>query len=100
MEELTCKICGKVFRCKSFSSCRSQLAKHLKDHNVSKEDYIIKYELNGIRPMCLCGCGTPCTLKHNSWEFNKYAQDSHVGKVHSAEAQIIKEKMMLAKKRV
>lgn len=98
MEKVTCKVCGKVFAYPKLASCRAQLAAHLKSHNMTKEEYVLKYYYNGVAPLCACGCGTPTHLKINAWEFNRYAADSHVGKAHSEEGKKIKEALMQAKK--
>ena len=98
MEKLICKICGKEFCYKKLLNCKAQLTIHLKSHNISLEDYIVKYELGGVHPTCACGCGEPVHLKHNSWTFNTYAADSHVGRALSEEGKIVKQKLLEAKK--
>lgn len=98
MEKLVCKICGKEFNYKSLRNCRAQFRIHLKIHNITLEDYIVKYELDGIHPTCACGCGEKVHLKTNSWEFNTYAADSHVGRALSREGEVIKQQMLEARK--
>lgn len=61
--KIECKICNK-----EMMNTR-QLMYHLtKSHkNISQKEYIIKYELNGNRPLCKCGCGEETTfLRHGN----------------------------------
>lgn len=55
--EFNCKICNQDF------SSERHLSYHLKEHGITKEDYVIKYILNGIIPKCKCGCGEYVKLK-------------------------------------
>lgn len=98
MEKLICKICGKEFCYKNLRNCRAQFTTHLKKHSITLEEYLIKYELNGVAPKCGCGCGENVHLKQGSWEFNIYAADSHVGKVCSEEGKILKQKLTEARR--
>lgn len=76
MEKLICKICGKEFEYEKLRYCRAQLNRHLKvEHQTNVEDYLVKYELNGIHPKCLCGCGENVSLNKN-WKWNKYAKEN------------------------
>jgi hypothetical protein len=52
-----CKICGQTKSPRGFSFHISQT------HNISVEDYILKYEFNGVHPTCKCGCGSPVTIR-------------------------------------
>lgn len=48
--------------------------KHLKDvHNITNKEYIIKYNYNGIEPICNCGCGNK--VKFTKGRFLKYFYD-------------------------
>lgn len=92
-----CKICGKIIEHKKENVMRAQANKHLKEeHNMSVEDYLIKYELNGVHPKCLCGCGEDVHISHG-WTWNKYAKDSHVGKRMSIETAILNKKIAESK---
>ncbi len=53
--EISCLICNKKMM------NNRQLMHHLtKEHNnISKEEYVLKYYYNNIRPLCKCGCGNP-----------------------------------------
>ena len=94
MENLICKICGKEFKYEKLRYCRAQLTNHLKkEHHISVEDYLVKYELGGVHPKCLCGCGENVTLDKN-WKWHKYAKDSHVGKAFTENAKKIKKEML------
>lgn len=98
MEKLICKICGKEFEYEKLRYCRAQLNRHLKvEHQTSVEDYLVKYELNGIHPKCLCGCGENVSLNKN-WKWNKYAKDSHVGKAFTESARKIKDEMIASRR--
>jgi len=98
MEKLVCKICGKEFEYEKLRYCRAQLNRHLKiEHKISVEDYLVKYELNGVHPKCLCGCGENVSLDKN-WKWHKYAKDSHVGRVFNEDARRVKEEMIKARK--
>jgi G:T-mismatch repair DNA endonuclease (very short patch repair protein) len=41
-----------------------QLMYHIttKHKDITKEEYIVKYILNGVIPTCVCGCGEPVTI--------------------------------------
>lgn len=82
MEELICKECGKKFEYKNMSSCKAKLREHLKiAHNMELVDYIVKYEYNGIHPICPCGCGNKLSLAGSGdrWKFNTYYADTCYG---------------------
>lgn len=71
--EIICKICGeKVFHEKE-PYCISKMLKHLKfAHSLTKEEYLIKYELNGEIPRCACGCGNPVSTMKGWNKWRKY----------------------------
>ena len=99
MEKLICEVCGKEFEYDKLSSCRAQLTIHLKmEHKLSMEEYQTTYILKGDKPKCLCGCGNYVSWNNKNWCWNKYFADSHVGKVNSENAAIIKEKMLKSRK--
>lgn len=54
-----CKICNEQIILNNENRNSIKINNHLKQHKISKEDYIIKYYYNGIRPTCKCGCGKP-----------------------------------------
>ncbi len=45
-----CGICGEKFK-------HNYKIKHINEHGISYEEYIIKTLYNGIKPKCECGCG-------------------------------------------
>jgi len=51
-EKRKCLICGAILESESLLSYHIRLL-----HHMDKLSYIIKYELNGIIPVCKCGCG-------------------------------------------
>lgn len=64
-----CKICNKEFK----NNLGGQLTVHLKkEHNISYEDYYVKYFLDGNEPKCACGF---CDERPNFYrgKFSKYA---------------------------
>lgn len=91
MSTLTCKICGKEISHEKDSYCRQKLTNHLKkEHNISTEEYIIKYYYDGKPPQCPCGCGKPLKL-NKGWKFNTYATDECFGKLVKEQNDIVKE---------
>lgn len=50
---ITCKECG--YQC----SAQNALGYHLRSHNISYPDYIVKHEYNGNWPHCHCGTKLP-----------------------------------------
>lgn len=53
ISEIKCSICNK-----SMMHNRQLMFHITKEHkNISKGDYIVNYMLNGIHPLCKCGCG-------------------------------------------
>lgn len=95
-----CEICGKIISHEKEGVMKSCFTTHLrKEHSINLEDYLVKYELNGVHPKCLCGCGEDVHLNKTShWLWNKYAKDSHVGRAFTEQAEKIKKEMMEAKK--
>lgn len=78
---IICKICNKEFN-KTIS-----FSYHLKNHNISKKDYLIKFDFDGIHPTCLCGCGKEVTFSPRRKQrgrngFCKYYKD-HYKRVQS-----------------
>jgi hypothetical protein len=99
MEKLICRICGQVFEYEKLSSCRAILTRHLKEkHQISPEEYQVKYYCNNIHPKCACGCGNDVKWNSKKWSWNKYVADSHVGKINSEFAAIVKENIQKSKK--
>ena len=48
---IPCKECDEKF------DTEHKLGLHLKfTHNMTRHDYILKHDLNGIHPVCKCGC--------------------------------------------
>ena len=60
-----CKICDKKF------NRQQDLSRHLKNyHDLTKEEYTIKYILKNDIPLCKCGCNQKVKVHDYSW--NKY----------------------------
>lgn len=88
-----CKICGQPFEANSKTKFGQQgaisqkLKKHLHDdHNITFEDYIIRYYHNNKIPTCECGCGQKLKFyaKNALWSvnhgFSKYVNCGHVAR--------------------
>ena len=87
-----CKICGEIFESNTNTIYGQQGAisqkfkKHLKQHNITLEDYIIKFYFNGEHPKCECGCGELLKFKEKNclWNplnsFGKYIHCGHVSR--------------------
>lgn len=54
-----CKICGETRNARGFSYHVSQ------SHGMKMDEYLVRYEFNGIHPTCACGCGLPVTIRGN-----------------------------------
>lgn len=73
--------------------CNEKLAseRHLsfhiiKNHNITKKEYIIKYILNGKIPKCKCGCGCDVNIKErgvapywSDYKSGHNTQQTHIG---------------------
>ena len=62
-----CKICNKSFNNNHALSAHTRL-----DHNLNKENYIIKTKYKGIHPLCICGCGEKLTYRPPLGDFPTY----------------------------
>ncbi len=70
----TCNECETKIESFSDNSEHRLFVNHLrKVHNMSQEEYDIKYKYNGIRPKCNCGCGND--VKYKKGKFHKYFLD-------------------------
>jgi very-short-patch-repair endonuclease len=88
-----CEICNNNFDSFSEHSEYRLFLKHLKNkHNISYEDYYVKYYLNGIIPKCECGCDKKPNFYKG--DFNKYYGD-HKNKTLPKNSSIIKIKKQL-----
>lgn len=48
----------KCTRCTSSFNTYESLRKHVaRMHKISSENFYVEYKLNGIKPLCKCGCG-------------------------------------------
>lgn len=97
--EILCKICNKKISHNKEPYCIRTMVEHLRDeHNISKEEYLIKYELNGIAPRCACGCGNCVHVKKGWNKWNKYFKN-HKNHIKNSEETRNKIKLK-AKKRL
>ena len=81
--------------CKSKFASERHLSFHLKEHNISKRDYIIKYILKGELPKCKCGCGNEVRIKKKGSApyWSEYISghntgDTHIGMKRSHESKM------------
>lgn len=65
-------MCGKA--CVDVEYLRRHVAK---SHRSSTEEYVLRFELNGITPICKCGCGQSVTWHQPSKRFNEYVHGHH-----------------------
>lgn len=72
--EIICNECGEISEGSNIQLKVRNLRKHLiNSHNIIYIDYIIKYDYNGIRPTCYCGCSKDTEFHHG--KFRKYYKD-------------------------
>ena len=88
-----CKICNEIFESNTNTiygqegAISQKFKKHLKEiHNISLEEYIIKFYFNNEYPKCKCGCGEILKFREKNalWDplnsFGKYINCGHVGR--------------------
>ena len=62
-----CRICGKK------NEIRNKMYTHInKEHNLKKEEYILKYYYNNQNPLCKCGCGEETSFSQERLEYPFY----------------------------
>lgn len=67
-KQLICKICGKICHAVFGLTCH-----FMKKHGYDKKSYLIEFIHEGVRPLCLCGCGSFTELSpYGKFEFNRY----------------------------
>lgn len=81
---MKCLVCGKEV--KGFKG----LAKHIVVHNITAEEYTLKYLQSGVVTMCKCGCGSPTNYAKKEYRFFDYILNHHPStkgkKVHTEES--------------
>jgi len=81
-----CKIC------KTNLASERHLSFHVKTHNITKEEYVLKYVFNGVIPKCECGCGTELKIfKHTPYTTRFITGHNvfmHLGMVRSNDAKM------------
>jgi hypothetical protein len=87
----SCKICNKV--------CASErhLSFHIKEHDISKKEYIIKYILNNKIPKCKCGCGMNVRIKEKGSPpyYSEYISGHNTGNTHIGMKRSVESKMKM-----
>lgn len=66
IQQHTCKICNKTI------GSLQQFSLHLQFHNITPEQYFIKFMLNGNVPLCKCGCKNSPSFINIQKGFHKY----------------------------
>lgn len=72
-----CKICGKEFEKYSSLSCHSN-----RTHQIATDQCYVDYYLNGIWPLCKCGCQEKTKYSHVVKGFREYKQ-GHIARIHN-----------------
>lgn len=74
--KLICKICGKEIEHPKDAYAIRDFLSHLREaHKMKKEEYLVKYECNGVHPTCACGCGNPVKPEKGWNKWRKYYKD-------------------------
>lgn len=69
---MKCLICEKL--CVDLEFLRRHVAK---SHRVTTKEYVLRFELKGISPVCNCGCGKIVTWHQSTKRFNEYVHGHH-----------------------
>lgn len=77
MQKYICSRSGKEF--KSYDALRRSVGKVYKINSI---DFYVEFNLNGIWPVCKCGCGEKVTWSHRLKNFCEYIH-GHVSRVHN-----------------
>lgn len=108
MCKVSCKICNKTFSAETEYSAKGNLSKHVrKEHELSKRDFFIQYENNGVIPLCACGCGNETKINkldkankfykdHKNKQGNKYTDEQKL-KLRRIRSAISKQRIELNK---
>lgn len=78
----------KVTECKCCNQSFERLSRHVKRcSGLSYEEYLLKFELDGVRPLCECGCGLEAPFTKSQGEsFKRFVHGHHAkGRVKSDE---------------
>lgn len=94
--KLICKICGKEIENIHGDpyTIRDFLSHLMNSHQINKEDYLVKYELNGVHPLCACGCGNPVKPDKGWNVWRKYYKD-HKNTVKASPDVVEKQKQIM-----
>lgn len=88
--EIKCKVCGFIATHTKEQYCIRKMITHLrKEHSLTKEEYLVKYELDGVHPKCACGCGCNVNADKGWNKWLKYFAD-HKNTVHPSNETIDK----------
>lgn len=77
MDKFKCKRCEREFE--SYNSLRKHTSRI---HKIKSSDFYVEFYLDGVYPLCKCGCG-----KNVKWspygKFREYAAAGHSNKIHN-----------------
>lgn len=67
-----CEECGKQF------TKQTSLNRHVKVHNISLQEYVLKWKYAGVEPICKCGCGKVPNWNVALADYAEYVHGHHV----------------------
>jgi len=75
-----CNECGIEFESQEF------VFRHIRSHNVTVQEYVLKYHHNGVVPVCRCGCFGKTTWNVGLKNYTTFVHGHHAfGRIKSAE---------------
>ena len=78
MNEFKCKLCDKQYN--NYNS----LVKHAnRTHKLERRQFYVDYYLNGIWPLCGCGCGKQTKWSYADKKFREFAGVGHLNRVRN-----------------
>lgn len=78
MDVFKCKLCDKEYN--NYNS----LVKHAnRTHKLERRQFYVDYYLNGIWPICACGCGQKTKWSYTDKKFREFAGVGHLNKIRN-----------------
>lgn len=78
MEEFKCKLCEKTYN--NYNS----LSTHAnRTHKLERRQFYVDYYLNGVWPICGCGCGERTKWSYSDKNFREFAGVGHLNRVRN-----------------
>jgi len=73
-----CKVCNKEF------NDENQVRRHLRRHNITAEQYTLKWAYSDVVPKCQCGCGNETSWNVALKDYTKFVHGHHAyGRIKS-----------------